>query len=270
MRKIGIIGVGKMGRAILQGLSSFYPKEYLLSCDLLEESRKFSESLGVRSFKEAKNLAERVDFLILAVKPKEALGVLGEISEKMDNSKVLLSIVAGLPTQKISQALGENGRILRAMPNLPLLIGEGAIGLCRGPRAEEEDLAFAKSLFSNLGEVVEVRESLMDAVTALSGSGPAYFALFIEAMIDGGVRMGLSREEALKLCVKTALGTAKMILQGVHPALLKEEVMSPGGTTAEGIYILELKGVRGAIMEALFKAMLKAMELSDEGKDLRR
>jgi len=253
-----------MGKAILQGLSTFYPKEYLLSCDLLEESRRFSESLGIRSLVEAKILVEEADFLILAVKPKEALGVLYDISEKMDNSKVLLSIVAGLSTRRISEALKEKGRILRGMPNLPLVLGEGAIGLCGGPRAGEEDLKFTKSLFSNLGEVVEVREDLIDAVTALSGSGPAYFALFIEAMTDAGVRMGLSREDALRLSVKTALGTAKMILQGFHPALLKEEVMSPGGTTAEGIYILELKGVRGAIIEAFFKAMLKAKELSDE------
>ncbi len=259
-----------MGKAILQGLSTFYPKDYLLSCDVLEESRRFSEGLGIRSFVKAQSLAEEADFLILAVNPKEALGVLFDISQKLDNSKVLLSIVAGFPTRRISEALGEKGRILRAMPNLPLLVGEGAIGLCSGPRAEEEDLKFAKSLFLNLGEVVEVSESLMDAVTALSGSGPAYFALFIEAMIDAGVRMGLNRGDALKLSVKTALGTAKMILQGLHPALLKEEVMSPGGTTAEGIYVLELKGIRGVIMEALFKAMLKAKELSNEEQDLRR
>lgn len=261
--RVGLIGIGKMGFAILGGLLEVLPTEDVLACDISQERRRLAEELGVRVFSDGRDLVREVDLLVLAVKPKEAPGVLRDLSVLLDDSRAVLSIVAGLGTPKISQLLGNRGRILRMMPNLPLSVREGAMALCVGPRARRDDVEEVKRLFSSLGEVIEIPEELMDAVTGLSGSGPAFFSLFIEAMTEAGVRLGLRREDALRLSAQTALGTAKMILQGKHPSLLREEVTSPAGTTAEGLSVLEAEGVRGAINEAIWASARRARELSD-------
>ncbi len=259
-----MIGIGKMGLAILKGLLEVLSREEVLACDVLEERRRLAGELGVRAFPDGRDLVGESDLLILAVKPKEAPGVLRDLSALLDDSKVILSIVAGLGTSKISQLLDHRGRILRMMPNLLLSVREGAMALCAGPRARRDDVEEVRRLFSSLGEVIEVPEELMDAVTGLSGSGPAFFSLFIEAMTEAGVRLGLRREDALRLSAQTALGTAKMVLQGKHPSLLREEVTSPAGTTAEGLSVLEAEGVRGAIIEAIWASARRARELSNE------
>jgi len=262
---VGIVGTGKMGEAILRGLLQVLPKDRFLVSDPLAERRKVAEGYGVRAFADNLPLVREAQVVILAVKPKEVRGVLEEVASAFDDDKLLLSIVAGLKAAAISSLLRGRGRVIRAMPNLPLQVSAGAVALSLGPKARPADLEVAKGLFSPLGETVVVPEELMDAVTGLSGSGPAYVALFIEALADGGVRMGLGRGEALKLAAQTVLGTAKMVLQGTHPALLREMVASPGGTTVEGLAVLEERRVRGAIVEAVKAATLRSRELSGDG-----
>lgn len=262
MVKVGVIGIGKMGLAILRGLAEVVPPEDLSACDVSPERQELAKGMGIRVLGGARGVAEEAELVVLAVKPKEVRGVLEEIREAVDPSKVVLSIAAGIRTSLIDELLGQRGRILRMMPNLPLSIGEGAMALSKGPRAEEGDVKAIRDLFSRLGEVIEVPEELMDAVTALSGSGPAFVALFLEAMAEAGVRLGLKREDALRLAAKTALGTARMILEGTDPAALKQEVTSPGGTTAEGLYVLEREGLKGVVMEAIARAAARAKELS--------
>lgn len=263
--RVGIVGTGKMGEAILRGLLEVLPKDKLLASDPLAERREIAEGYGIKAFTDNLPLVREAEVVILAVKPKEARGVLEEVASAFGDDKLLLSIVAGLKAAAISSFLGGRGRIIRAMPNLPLQVSAGVVALSLGPKARPADLEVAKRIFSNLAETVVVPEELMDAVTGLSGSGPAYVALFIEALADGGVRMGLGRQEALKLAAQTVLGTAKMVLQGTHPALLRETVASPGGTTIEGLAVLEERGLRGATIEAVKVATLRSKELSEDG-----
>ena len=255
---LGVIGAGKMGEAILQGLIQRVPSRLLLASDILSSRRKeVEEKLGVKVIADTPLVLKEKEVVILAVKPKEARGVLQEISPLFGPDHLLISIVAGLTTRTISTILGERARIIRAMPNLPLSVGEGA---------KEGDLVIAEEVFSSVGRTVVVPEGLMDAVTGLSGSGPAYVALFIEALADAGVREGLDRETALLLSAQTVLGAARMVLEGLSPSRLKEMVASPGGTTIEGLSVLEGAGVRGAVMEAVHAATRRSKELGD-GKD---
>lgn len=264
---LGVIGAGKMGEAILRGLIQRVPSRLLLASDILSSRRKeVEEKLGVKVIADTPLVLKEKEVVILAVKPREARGVLQEISPLFGPDHLLISIVAGLTTRTISTILGERARIIRAMPNLPLSVGEGAIALTRGEGAKEGDLVIAEEVFSSVGRTVVVPEGLMDAVTGLSGSGPAYVALFIEALADAGVREGLDRETALLLSAQTVLGAARMILEGLSPSGLKEMVASPGGTTIEGLSVLEGAGVRGAVMEAVHAATRRSKELGD-GKD---
>ena len=264
---VGVIGAGRMGEAILRGLLQRVPPRLLLASEVLSSRREeVAERLGIRVTADTPSVLKEKEVVILAVKPKEAKGVLQEISPFFGPDHLLISIVAGLTTGIISSILGGRARIIRAMPNLPLSVGEGAIALTMGEGAREGDLGIAEEIFSSVGRTVVVPEGLMDAVTGLSGSGPAYVALFIEALADAGVREGLDRETALMLSAQTALGTAKAILEGFSPSHLKEMVASPGGTTIEGLSVLEKAGVRGAVMEAVHAATRRSRELGN-GKD---
>lgn len=260
---VGVIGIGRIGLALLQSFLKNLNKEHIIATDKSRERRSLAEELGVLVCETNSQLAEQADTIWLAVKPKEVLEVLNEIRPCVTEDKVIVSVVAGLKTARITSVLNKKTKVVRVMPNLPLLVNEGAIAVCKGVGISEEDLRKIISLLNPLGKVLVVDEDKMDAVTGLSGSGPAYVSLFVEAMVEAGVRLGLTREEAVALSAQTVLGTAKMILLGKHPAILREEVTSPAGTTAEGLFVLEQRGVRAAIMEAVQRACERSKRLSN-------
>lgn len=259
---VGIIGIGKIGLALLQSFLKSLKKDEIIASDTSEERRCLAEELGISVYETNSSLAKKADMIWLAVKPQEVTGVLEEIGPFVTEEKLIVSVVAGLKISKIVSILRKNAKVVRVMPNVPLLINEGAIAVCKGAWVSEEDMKLIMSLLNPLGKVIIVEENKMDVITGLSGSGPAYVSLFIEAMVEAGVRLGLKREEALMLSAQTVLGTAKMVLLGKHPAILREEVTSPAGTTAEGLFILEQRGVRAAVMEAIQAAYERSKSLS--------
>lgn len=201
------------------------------------------------------------DIVVLAVKPQVTETVLKEIGEMLAK-RLVLSVVAGMRLGRIVQACGPQARVIRAMPNMPAMVGEGVTALAIGHGVEECEVTCARELFQSVGKVVRVDERFMDAVTGLSGSGPAYAFLMIEAMADGGVKMGLSRETASLLAAQTVLGAARMIMEtGQHPAQLKDQVASPGGTTIAGLHRLEQGGLRGLLIDAVEAATKRSQEL---------
>jgi pyrroline-5-carboxylate reductase len=243
--KLGVIGCGKMGTALIQGAirAGVVAAGDVFGCDPYEKSRDaFSSATGA---KVTADLAE-------IVAARSAAG----------SPKLVISIAAGLTLSALEAAASENFRIIRAMPNTPALVGHGAAGYCLGSRATADDAKSAQSLLAAVGLAVEVPERLMDAVTGLSGSGPAYIYVVIDALADGGVCAGIPRADAVKLAAQTVLGSAAMVLEtGEHPAVLKDMVTSPGGTTIAGLAALEKNGLRNALIEAVTAATQRAAEL---------
>lgn len=263
--RIGIIGGGNMGAALARGMmdSGYAPREEILIAEPMEERRKVLEGeYGFQTVPGGADAARESQTLLFAVKPQILHLVLDELKGEVTASHLLISIVAGAPAARFVDALGPDVRIIRVMPNTPALVGEGAAALCRGGAATPEDLQIATEMLASVGKTVEVPESLMDAVTGLSGSGPAYVFQFIEALADGGVRAGIPREQALLLAAQTVLGSAKMVLEtGEHPGRLKDMVASPGGTTIAGLHALERGGLRAAVMDAVAAAADRSVEL---------
>ncbi|MBW2038401.1 MAG: pyrroline-5-carboxylate reductase [Deltaproteobacteria bacterium] len=263
-KRIGIIGVGNMGEAILRGLQKKGVAEGIAASDIRPDRRDYiKRTYEVEVVQDNLQLASQVQILILAVKPQELKRVLQEIAPALDSSKLLISIAAGVSLGTIASILDKDARLIRAMPNIAALVLESAIALSQGGEASAEDLEVAQEIFNALGTTVVLPEALMDAVTGMSASGPAYVCLFIEALADGGVRMGLPRKEALEMAIQTVLGTARLLSEGgEHPAHLKDRVASPGGTTIAGVASLEAKGFRGAVMEAVASATQRSKELA--------
>lgn len=201
------------------------------------------------------------DVVVLAVKPQVTAEVLNDIGDVMAK-RLVISVVAGVRLSRIIEACGSQARVIRAMPNTPAMVSEGMTALAIGPGVGEHEVACARQIFESVGKVVPVEERFMDAVTGLSGSGPAYVFLMIEAMADGGVKMGLPRETASLLAAQTVLGAARMVIEtGQHPARLKDQVASPGGTTIAGLHRLEQGGVRGVLIDAVEAATKRSQEL---------
>ena len=263
-KKIGIIGVGNMGEAILRGLHQKGMAQGIVVSEIRPDRRAYlKKNYGVEAIPDNRNLASQVQVIILAVKPQELKGVLQEISPVLDSTTLLISIVAGASLGAIASILAKDVRLVRAMPNIAALALESATALSPGGEVSAEDMETAQEIFNAMGRTVIISESLMDAVTGMSGSGPAYVSLFIEALADGGVRMGLPRKDALEMAIQTVLGTARLLSEhGEHPAHLKDKVASPGGTTIAGIAVLEAKGFRGAVMEAVAAATQRSKELA--------
>ena len=264
-KKVVVIGGGKMGGVIVGGIVSrkLAPAGEVTVADKVKERlQELKETYGVRVTDNNKKAAKSADVVILAVKPQDMESVLQELSPAIDDKKLVVSIAAGIPTGFIEGHLREGARVIRVMPNTPALIGEGAAALTRGKNAMDLDLDMACLIFGALGITVVVKEELMDAVTGLSGSGPAYGFVIIEALADAGVRMGLSRDVAMKLSAQTMLGAARLCLQGDrHPAELKDMVTSPGGTTIAGLKALEDGKIRATLMAAVEAATLRSKEL---------
>jgi pyrroline-5-carboxylate reductase len=218
---------------------------------------------SVKLVGDAVEAAEWGEIVILAVKPQQAEVVLPLIKPAVTPEKLVISIMAGIPTCRIEAGLSPGCRVIRAMPNTPALIGAGATAVCAGRKASPDDLEFAARIFALVGTAVTVEEKQMDAVTGLSGSGPAYVFTFIEALADAGVKTGLPRDVAAQLAAQTVLGSARMIVEtGEHPALLKEKVTSPGGTTIAALHALENGSFRGVIMDAVEAACRRSRELA--------
>jgi pyrroline-5-carboxylate reductase len=264
-RELTIIGGGNMGEAILKGLiaAQLITPSQVTVTDVIEARLAYlRETYAVRSLTDNAKAVAQADLIILAVKPQDIVQTIQGIAPAVHEPQVIISIAAGVPTVKIETAFAKPMRVVRVMPNTPALVLAGAAGLCAGSRATSEDLDVARALFDALGKTVVVSEALMDAVTGLSGSGPAYIFVLIEALADGGVKMGLSREAALTLAAQTVYGSAKLLLEtGLHPGELKDRVASPAGTTIAGLHALEEHAFRGAIIDAVERATLRSREL---------
>lgn len=264
--KLGVIGCGKMGTALIQGAvrAGVVGAADVSGCDPYERSRDaFVKATGATATAEMDAVVAASEVILLCTKPQDVAAALAEavrISARAD--RLVISIAAGVTLTALEAATSENFRIIRAMPNTPALVGHGAAGFCLGTRANPADAAVAESLLGAVGLAVEVPERLMDAVTGLSGSGPAYIYLVIDALADGGVRAGIPRADAVRLAAQTVLGAAAMVLEtGEHPAVLKDMVTSPGGTTIAGLAVLEQHGLRSALIEAVGAAVTRAGEL---------
>ncbi|MFQ5846885.1 MAG: pyrroline-5-carboxylate reductase [Candidatus Methylomirabilales bacterium] len=264
-KRIAFIGVGNMGEALIKGLlaAGQVRPEQLIATDVrtdrLEAVRK---AYHIETLPDNREAATKAQILVLAVKPQVMEEVLTGLRGAVAADHLLLSIAAGIRTAFIETRCAQATRVVRVMPNTPALVLAGASAIAPGHHATPEDLETARQIFEAVGRVVQVEEKLMDAVTGLSGSGPAYIFVVIEALADAGVRMGLSREVAVLLAAQTVLGAARMVLEtGEHPARLRDTVTSPGGTTIAGLHVLEQEGFRGTLMSAVEAATRRSQEL---------
>ncbi|MGD9225475.1 MAG: pyrroline-5-carboxylate reductase [Desulfobacterales bacterium] len=265
-KKIGIIGTGNMGEALVSGLvgSGSSKPEHITCTDVREAKLKVvQEKYGVQTTANNLEAVANSDILIYAVKPQIMASVLNETAEKLDISKLIISIAAGVPMEAIESCLNKKLRLIRVMPNIAAAVKESATAVAAGKNASEEDIQMAMTIFDSIGKTVFIPENyLMDAITGLSGSGPAYLFLIVEAMADAGVKVGLSRQEALFLSAQTVLGAAKMLIEThEHPGQLRDRVTSPGGTAIAGLATLEKGGLRTTIINAVEVATNRSQEL---------
>ena len=264
-QRVGFIGAGQMATALGQGFvkAGLVARDAIVASDPVPEAReRFAEATGGRTTADNREAVAGADVLLLAVKPQQMAGVLEGLRGKVSADKLVVSIAAGVRLGVLAQGLGDDIRLVRVMPNTPCLVGQGACGYCLGTKATAEDGRLVDELLGSVGVAYQVDEKLLDAVTGLSGSGPAFVYLVVEALSDGGVRMGLPRPVATALAAQTVLGAAQMVLStGEHTGVLKDRVTSPGGTTIAGIQALESGGLRAALMAAVEAATRRSIEL---------
>ncbi len=263
MVRLAILGTGKIGESLLSGLLSSGWTDVVVTGRRPERVEELRECYEVEATLSNADAVAGAAIVVIAVKPQDMGALLDEIAPSVSPAQTVLSIAAAIPTAKIESRLAEGVPVVRAMPNAPSTVHEGMAGLSAGAHAGDEHLELAESVLSNLGRVVRLPESAMDAVTAVSGSGPAYFALLAEAMIEAGILLSLSREVSTQLVVQTMFGTAKLLRdEQMHPVDLREAVTSPGGTTIRAIRVLEQEGVRAAFLNAIQAAMERSQELA--------
>jgi pyrroline-5-carboxylate reductase len=266
-KKIGIIGTGNMGKALISGLinSGSSIPENIVCSDVRESKLKsIEEEFGITPRNNNLDVVNESEIIVYAVKPQIMAAVLKETGASLDMSKVIISIAAGVPLAAIESCLGKELRVIRVMPNVAASVMEGASAIAAGKHALPEDLTLAKAILDSVGKSVIIEEDLMDAVTGLSGSGPAYIFLIVDALSDAGVKMGLSREDALFLSAQTVLGAAKLLMQtNEHPGKLKDSVTSPGGTAIAGLHTLEKGGLRTTLINAVEAATIRSRELGE-------
>jgi pyrroline-5-carboxylate reductase len=262
--RIGFLGAGRMATALARGwlAAGLVKPDACRASDPSPQARQaFTAETGLPAGPDNRAVPAASDVLVLAVKPQSMAALLSEVRGEV-RRQLVVSIAAGVTLRQLTEALGTDCRLVRVMPNTPCLVGASASGYTPGDRATPEDVTLVDRLLNSVGRAFRVPESLLDAVTGLSGSGPAFVYLVIEALSDGGVRVGLPREVATALAAQTVLGAAKMVLEtGSHPGVLKDAVASPGGTTIAGLHALERGGVRGALMDAVEAATRRATEL---------
>ena len=267
-KKSAIIGAGNMGEALIAGMlaaKAAAPDE-IHATDIMSQRVDYLKArYQIRVGMDNKAAAARSDISVLAVEPQVLDEVLDSLHAELTDAKLILSVAAGYPIRRIVAHLPPNVRVIRCMPNTPSEVQAGISAIALGRNVSHEDERLARAVFESVGKVVLVDERLMDAVTGLSGSGPAYIFLIIEALADGGVKMGLPREAALALAAQTVLGAARMVLEtGEHPGKLKDKVASPGGTTIAGLHALENGRLRASLIEAVEAATKRSQELGSE------
>mgnify|MGYP000814254470 CR=1 FL=1 len=261
-KKIGFIGSGNMGRAMIGGIisSGLVPASHLIASAKTQATLDtLSEQYGIRTTLDNETVAVESDIIFLAVKPYLYETVIKEIKDSVTDDKIIVAIAAGQTISRIESLFSKDIKLVRTMPNTPALVGEGITGVCKNNLVTEDEFAYVLKLLSSFGLAEAIPESLMDAVVSVSGSSPAYVFLFIEAMADAAVADGMPRAQAYKFAAQAVLGSAKMVLEtGKHPAELKDMVCSPAGTTIEAVRVLEEKGFRGAVMDAMKACTAKA------------
>lgn len=267
-KTLGFIGGGNMASALVKGLlhANVVPPERIIVSDVNDERlQSLRDKHGVRTTKDNAELVRDADVVVLAVKPQVIDKVLGAIGKDVRTSQLVVSVAAGVPVSAMEARLPDGARVVRTMPNTPATVDAGATAIAAGTHATQEDLDVARKLFAAVGRVVTLDESLLDAVTGLSGSGPAYVMLMIEALADGGVKVGLHRDTALLLAAQTVYGSAKLLLEtGEHPGRLKDMVTSPGGTAIAGLHTLESGGLRRTLIDAVEAATTRAAVLGEQ------
>ncbi len=263
---IGFVGSGNMGAALINGLisSGSAKPENIICSDVNERQLKnLEDKFKVATTTDNLEVVQKSDIIIYAIKPQIMESVLKETAKYLDMSKLVISIAAGVPLAAIESCLNKDLRLIRVMPNVAVAVGEGASAIAAGNHAEEEDIQLSMAIFNSVGKCVFLKENdLMDAITGLSGSGPAYIFMIMDALADAGVKMGLYRPDALLLASQTLLGAAKMLLEtGEHPGSLKDSVTSPGGTAIAGLHTLEEGGLRTTLINAVEAATKRSKEL---------
>jgi pyrroline-5-carboxylate reductase len=265
-RRVAVLGAGTLGEALIAGLISGGwrgPDEIVATGRREERVNELREKLGVEATLSNADAVADAALIVIAVKPQDFDVLLEEIAPVVSPDQTVLSVAAAIPTTAIEERLSKGVPVVRAMPNAPAIVHEGIAGMCAGANADEPHLALAEEALLHLGAVVRVPEPYMDAVTAVSGSGPAYFALLAEAMIEAGILLGLGRDVSTQLVVQTMLGSAKLLRdEQMHPVELRERVTSPGGTTIRAVRELEQAGVRAAFLNAIQAAMERSRELA--------
>jgi pyrroline-5-carboxylate reductase len=267
-RRLGFLGSGNMAAALVGGLvhGEVLPPAHILASDVnAERLEQLSQQFGIRTTMDNHQLLRESDVVVLAVKPQVIDKVLTQIGADVRPDHLVVSVAAGVPIEALESRLPRGSRVVRAMPNTPATVQAGATAVSGGAHASADDLRIARELFEAVGRVVVLDEGLLDAVTGLSGSGPAYVMLIIEALADGGVKVGLHRDTALLLAAQTVFGSAKLLLEtGEHPGRLKDMVTSPGGTAIAGLHTLESGALRKTLIDAVETASKRAAELGAE------
>jgi pyrroline-5-carboxylate reductase len=270
-KQVGILGTGNMGEALIHGLLHGHlcrPDQIFCSDVRAERLKTIREKYGVKTTSHNMEVVKQSDILILSVKPQIMKPVVEEIAKHLDLSKLIISIAAGVPLEAIESCARKDLKLIRVMPNICVSVREGISAIAAGKHAMKDDLMMAKMIFDSVGKSLFIEEYLLDAVTGLSGSGPAYIFLIIDALADAGVKVGLSRDDALILASQTVLGAAKMLIEtGEHPGKLKDMVTSPGGTAIAGLHTLEEGGLRTTLINAVEVATQRARVLGEMMKN---
>lgn len=265
-KTIGFIGSGNMGKAMMGGIikSKLVEPSKVIICDISEERlNAIKDEFGVQTTTDSSELAKRADIIFLSVKPNVYNVVMEGIKNYITEGKIVVSIAAGKSIEDVEKVLGENIKLVRAMPNTPALVGEGMSALCPNKNVTPEEVNDIKSIFESFGKAEIIPEHLIDSVIGISGSSPAYVFMFIEAMADAAVLGGMARDKAYQFAAQAVLGSAKMVIEtGMHPGELKDMVCSPAGTTIEAVRTFEEKGLRAAVIEAIVRCMEKSKEMS--------
>ncbi len=268
--RLGFVGTGNMGSALIKSLvkSNFLPTDKISMFDLdKNKMAQLKDETGVGYFGTAKELVQWSDIIVLAVKPNILKNVLEDLKPVIDDKKIIVSFAVGIPVSFYEDILGTDKKIVRSMPNTPAMVGEGMTLICQNENVTELELSIVKQMFDCAGKCEYLSEKLMNEVTALTGSSPAYVFMFIEAMADGAVLSGIPRDMAYRLAAQAVLGSAKMVLEtGLHPGILKDQVCSPGGTTIEAVNTLEKNGFRYTIMDAMNECTKKARLIGETYK----
>lgn len=264
-QRVGFLGAGQMAEALARGFinKGVVQASQICCTDPVPVRKDLFVSFGATSYDTSVEVVQNADIIFIAVKPQYVGSVLAEVRPSLQDHHIIVSIAAGVTVERMLDAAGSGSKCIRVMPNTPCLVGETAAAMCLGGKASSADAEVVTQLFEAVGRIFIVEEKLLSAVTGLSGSGPAYVFLAIEALADGGVRAGLPRDIAQQLAAQTVLGSAKMVLEtGKHPGALKDMVTSPGGTTIAGVHELEKGGVRASFMNAVMAATHRASDLA--------